>query len=285
MNFLNSTKTRPAAWIDFIHYANRLFAAERKNIWGNEDTYISIFSQGQSLVQSDVLTISIHNFYRQWLSDHMDLLQNYAGKKATFILKKIIAADEPKRIIKNVLAGLENLYNRSKPVALVVPSPQMWLNWLYANMRSEVPELKENEIEAAAMYTAEYLRDYSSFGLAAIVLEEDEKSSVHSFGSISLYKPIINIVRHYQWATVLLLDGTVQKTIEKHEDIDFFLVKGSPFSELNSLLQEHENIGGGLNDSFWSGAPINAENALFVYGEIPEQAEPETVLAQLKRIR
>ncbi|WP_458413096.1 hypothetical protein ACNQFZ_20235 [Schinkia sp. CFF1] len=286
MNFLNSTKTKPAVWIDFIHYANRLFAAGRNNLWSNEDTYISIFSQGQSLIKSDVLGISIHNFYRTWLSNNMDLIQTYTGKKTTFILKKIVAADEPKSVIKNVLSGFVNLYNGSKPIALVVPSPQLWLNWLYSTIRpEEVASLGENEIEAAAMYLAEFLRDYSSFGISTIVLEEDDQSSVRSSEMVTLYKPVINIARHYQWSTGLLIDGTAHKDVNKSNDLDFFLIKGSDFSELSPLLQENERIGGGLNAQFWSGQQINTGNSTLVYGEVPENADPETVLAQLKSIR
>lgn len=255
-------------------------------MWSNEDTYISIFSQGQSLIKSDVLSISIHNFYRTWLSNNMDLLQDYAEKKTTFILKKILATDEPKGVIKKVLSGIENLYNGSKPVALVVPSPQMWLTWLYSNIRpDEVPSLGENEIEATAMYLAEYLREYSSNGLSTIVLEEDDRSSVASSEMLALYKPVINIARHYQWSTGLLINRTSHNEVKKNDDIDFFLMKGSDLSELSLLLKENDRIGGGLNALFWSGQQIDTGSITLVYGEIPENADPETVLAQLKIIR
>jgi hypothetical protein len=286
MNFLNNSKTKPIVWIDFINYANRLFAAGRNNLWSNEDTFISVYSQGQSLLKSDILSIPIHNFFQTWLSGNMDLLQIYAAKKTTFVLKKILAAEEPKRVIKSVLSGFENLYNGSKPVALVVPSPQLWLAWLDSIMcPQQAPSFGENEIEAAAMYLAEYLRDYSTSGLSSIVLEETENSPVDGTGIGSLYKPMINIARHYQWSTGLLIDGTLNKELKYDDEIDFYLIKGSDLPVLDPLLNKKDSIGIGLNEQFWSGQPINHETTNFVYGAIPENADPETVLSQLMLIR
>lgn len=275
-------------WIDFLPYANRLFAAGRNDLWNNADTFISVFSQGQGLLRSDVLSIPVLPFYQARLDQDADLTQSWSGKRAAFALKKMLAWSEPQTIIRDILTGLQHLYQGAKPVVLLLPSPQKWLQWLHPMVRpGQELSLAEDDIEAASMYLAEFLRGLSSFGLSSVVMEEQDQPVFRIDQALSLYRPVLNLAKHYQWSTGVLLEEAFQVGSGMIKDFDFTLIKNSDMSALTTFWEKGCPIGGGLNRNFWSGQPVLTELAhtkLF-YGEVPEDAEPETVLSQLKWLR
>jgi hypothetical protein len=288
MMFGTGTAMKRAVWLDFLPYANRLFAAGRKDMWNNADTFISVYSQGQGLLQSDVLGIPIYDFYSAFLDQHDDLIQSWTGKKSTFALKKLLSVDEPRKVISDVLSGLHNLYQEAKPFVLMLPSPQKWLQWLHPRVRPERQiSLNEDDIEAAAMYLAEYLRGFSTHGLSAIVLEENDPTVFNIDQAIPLYRPILNLAKHYQWSVGLLMEGPSDETSGTADEIDFYLFRNSDLTTLGPLWEKGCCIGGGLNRNFWSGkqALPDLSSAKLMYGVVPEDAEPETVLSQLKSLR
>lgn len=277
-------------WIDFLPYANRLFAAGRKDLWNNADTFISVFSQGQGLLRSDVLSIPVLPFYQARLDQEAGVIHSWSGKRAAFALKKMLAWSEPQTVIRDVLTGLQHLYQGAKPVVLTLPSPQKWLRWLHPIVRpGQELSLVEDDIEAASMYLAEYLRGLSSFGLSAIVMEEQgqDQPVVPHGQALSLYRPVLNLANHYQWSTGVLLEQAAEVGSGMLEDIDFILIKNSDMTALAPLWEKGCQIGGGLNRNFWSGQASLGDiaNTKLFYGEIPEDAEPETVLSQLKWFR
>ncbi|HBI04744.1 MAG TPA: hypothetical protein DDY49_12030 [Paenibacillaceae bacterium] len=282
------TGLKQRVWLDFIPYANRLFAAGREDIWSNADTFISNFSHWQGLLRSDILSIPLYDFYADWINENMDLLQTWAGKKATFSLKKLLAAEKPRKEISDVLIGLHNLYKGAQPFVLRFPSPQKWLQLLHPMVRpGQELMISEEDIEVASMHLAEYLRNFSSHGLSAIVMEENNQLNMMSNQVCTLYQPVFNLAKHYQWSVGIHLEESVDESLEITDKIDFYLFGNSDFTTLLHQWEKGNNIGGGLNRDFWSKQQVLPERlqAKFMYGEVPEDAEPETVLSQLKWLR
>lgn len=287
---ISGTGTGPKrrVWLNFIPYANRLFAAGREDIWSNADTFISIFSQGQGLLRSDILSIPLFDFYSAWLHHNSDFVQTWAGKKPTFVLKKLLTVEKPRKEISDILTGLHNLYKGAQPFVLSFPSPQKWLQWLHPMVRpGQELTLNEEDIEAASMYLAEYLRNFSSHGLSAIVMEESHPSNKVMNQVLPLYRPVLNLARHYQWSVGIHLEGSVDELVETIDEIDFYLHGNSDSSTLLPLWEKGTHVGGGLNRNFWSKKQVLPDllQAMLMYGEVPEDAEPETVLSQLKWLR
>jgi hypothetical protein len=274
-------------WLDFIPYAKRLFAGGRNDIWQNPDTFISVYSQGQGLLRSDVLNIPAGEVYLNLLERESGLVEEWAGKRPTFALKKLLALDEPRQFLTEVLTGLQNLYRGVQPIVLTLPSPQKWLQWLHTEVRpGQEISFNSDDAEAAAMYLAEYVRAFSTSGLAAVVLEESVDPVIHLEEAISLYQPIVNLANHYQWSVGISLSGTTVE-LPENDAVDFYLLANADPVTISGYWEKGLNIGGGLNSDFWSGeqnVPKLSDHG-FAYGVIPEDAEPEMVLSQLKKLR
>lgn len=272
-------------WINFISYAERLFSEGRDDLWSNPDTFISIYSQGQRLIRSDILSIPVREIYMNLLNQDEEIYKAWVGRKSTYALKKLLALEEPKQYLKDVLSGLQSLYQESLPVVLLVSSPESWIRELHEKIKlGENLEMNDRLIESAAMYLAEFLRNFSTLGLSAIVIIEDKEWN--ALNNVSLYEPMINIANHYKWSVGLELQGVKSEIEVMNDKIDFILINESTISTILSLRKGNIAVGGGLNREFWMNGE-KSDNSLegLTYGEIPRDAKPEKVLSQLERLR
>jgi hypothetical protein len=286
--FLFPSDTKRKVWLDFLDYANRLFAAGREDLWSNPDTFISVYSQGQGLLHSDVLSLSILDFYADLINRELDVKEPWTGRRPTFALKKLLALEEPRNVLLDVLSGLQNLYRGNPPIVLAIPSPQRLLLWLDSVVQLDQDHpISHDDIEAAAMYLAEYLRSFSTSGLSAIVIMESDSPLLDLNEALSLYQPVFNIVKHYQWSVGIQQGGTAHEITRGGDEVDFYLYGDSEISALLPLWKKGPAIGGGLNRNFWEGNSNLPElpSIGLTYGMIPGNAEPEKVLAQLKKLR
>lgn len=271
-------------WLDLLVYANQLFANGRDDLWKNPDTFLSVFGQGQMLLQSDVLHIPLENVYVDLL-EKGDFVHEWAGKKPTFLLKKLLALDVPKEFMREILTNIQNSHMASKPIVIVIPSPQCWLEQLqqYVNPGKEVA-ISEDDIESAAIYMAEYIRFFSTLGVAAIVIDEKDNHLLSLVEVLPLYQPLINVGRHYQWLIGLKQETSSEEVDHLINHVDFILIDNIGFTELLSYWEKKFPIGGGLNRDFWLAECKENDPIIkgLLYGEIPNDAKPENVLSQLK---
>lgn len=287
-NFFNTSKGKRKVWINFIPYANRLFAAGREDLWNNPDTFISVYSQGQGLIQSDLLSIPVEDVYLDLLQREKELIEHWNGKRPTFALKKLLALEEPKQYVIDVLTGLKNLYQNSQPFVLVLPSSQSWLRMIHAKIRpNEDFSVTDDDIEAVSMYLAEYLRNFSTLGLSGIVIDETCLPSVNVSKALPLYQPVLNVAKHYQWMVGMEVQDLSEQLQDSLNEIDFALSAHGGIVDLVPLWEKGMMVGGGLNRAFWmeSSNRIEQSNTGFTYGKIPEDTEPEKVLARLQELR
>lgn len=272
-------------WINFISYADRLFSEGRDDLWSNPDTFISIYSQGQRLIRSDILGIPVREIYLNLLNRDEEIYNAWVGRKSTYALKKLLALQEPKQYLKDVLSGLQNLYQESIPLVLFVSSPETWIRDLHEKLDpSESLKLNNRMIESSSMYLAEFLRNFSTLGLSAIVIVEDEESN--ALNNVSYYEPMINLSNHYKWLVGLEVHGAQTELESINDRIDFILLKESNSSTIQSLRKENIAVGGGLDRGFWvNGEKLDNSLEGLTYGEIPRDAHPEKVLSQIEKLR
>jgi hypothetical protein len=276
MTILNfNSKNNPYIWLDYTDYANRLFNHDNQNIWINPVTFLSVLSQGQSLLRSDIISLSLLPFYLNWLNEYPEELDALKGKKMKIIFKKILSLDPPKQNIQEVLKGIGHSYKDIQPIVLMIPSPQLWLIEAAKLTDNDLTAFDENLVDAASMYLADFLRNFSEAGLSAVVIQEAAEPILPFDAVEVLYQPIINVARHYQWEI-----GYWEKNSEvKNSFTNFYLSPKNQTQLENSVFL--------LNDSWWSDTSDNSfilEKDI-VFGRIPNDAVPELVLTKLKDIR
>ncbi|WP_374723177.1 hypothetical protein [Peribacillus tepidiphilus] len=275
-------------WLDYFDYAIRLFSNGKHDYVKKPDSFISIVSQGQALLKSDIVNVNIECFYIEYINENKELVQKWAEKKLGFAVKKLLASTEPKEIITEVLKGLSFLYEHSKPLVLIIPSPKSWVKMVLNSLENGINhKVEQDQIEAVAMYQAEWLRGFSKAGLSGIVIKEEVNLEYEIDHHLEFYQPILNISDHYQWSTGIYVSEFSGELLKFHEKFDFTLFSRNSKSDFIPLWEKEEPIFGGLNREFWQGeeeAAAVPSNALY-FGKIPPDTEPETVLVQLKKIR
>jgi hypothetical protein len=288
--FQFSSGKEPKIWLDFIDYAKRLFAEGKQDLWQNPALLISVYSQAQGLLRSDVFHFPLNQIYAFWLDAHSTEMEKWRGKRPTFVLKKMLALEEPRNILLEVLSGLTELNRDAKPFVLSLGSPRQWLQWISRMVRpGEDPSISGDDVDSAAMYIADFLRNFSTAGISAIVLEETENPLLDMAEMVELYQPILNLAGHYQWSVGFSFLGEVPKCTVFNDKVDFMLFGESDISSLLPYWQEEAAIGGGLNQAFWTHKGDGDRSVLpvqgLLFGTIPEDADPEFVLERLKELR
>lgn len=288
--FQSGNRNKPRIWLDSITYANRLFAGGKQELWRDPTFLISVLSQAQGLLQSDVIHFPLHQVYAAWVETQSQEVERWIGKRPTFALKKLLASEVTRNIVIDVLKGMTNVNRDSKPLVLSLGSPQKWLQWMSEIVRpGEDPSISHDDVDSASMYLADYLRTYSTTGISAIVLEEAVHPPIGLDEVIELYQPILNLAGHYQWSVGLSLAGESNQWTGINEHVGFTLFGESTTPTLFPYWQQGKAIGGGLNQAFWmrnekvDGSKLPPEALLF--GTIPEEANPEMVLEHLKELR
>lgn len=274
-------------WLDFSDYAIRLFGKGYHDYLKSPESFISIVSQGQALLKSDVVSINVESFYADYINENKELVQTWANRKLGFAVKKLLASVEPKEIINEILSGLFFLYEHSKPLVIIVPSPKAWIRLIIDNVGDGTQrDIDSNQIEAASIYQAEWLGGFSKVGLAGIVIKEDLGSEMDMDSNLESYQPILNIADHYQWNTGVYFNNFSNPLLKLNDRFDFTLCTSNSIGNLLPLWEKGESTFGGLNAEFWLGEETSSlpSNAL-MFGEIPPESEPEMVLLQLKKIR
>ncbi|WP_147535167.1 hypothetical protein [Bacillus marasmi] len=271
--------------IDFTDYANRLLNNGKKDLYQKPDLFISIFTQAERLLNPDVLNIDVSSFYQVYLENEQVFVQSIKSKRLPVIMKNILAQEKPKSLITEIINGLKSL--SKKPVVISIDSPQKWLQEASKSVKGEGEiSLSLDEIERASMYIAEFLRSFSTLNISAIVIKESENTIFTHDELLERYQPITNVAKHYKWSLGLQMDTCLNPT-EIRKLVDFCLISSLTFPELTSLWEEGQAIGGGLDQRFWEGqiqtGTIPKTGLLF--GKIPADAEPETVLSQIQNLR
>jgi len=286
-NVITQSQSTNKIWINLIHYANQIFANGSDDIWSNTTDFISVYSQGQGLLKSDVLSIPVINVYQDFINRREDIKEEWLGKDPTMIIGELLALEEPKKFLYDVFEGLQNLYMGAHPLVVELPSSQSWLQWLHRYVQPDQPvTIEEDDIEFVSMYLADYLQDFSTLKISGLVIKEHEPILEPS-EILPLYQPVLNVVKHFQWVAGIDPGNKTSSTDDINDKVEFVLYEDSSIPEMKPYWENEEKVGGGLNRDFW----INAEGEVklpskgLAYGTIPPESNPEQVLTQLKLLR
>jgi hypothetical protein len=108
------------------------------------------------------------------------------------------------------------------------------------------------------MYVADWLRRLSDLQVSMLLLDERRTGSAE-LPDVDAYLPVTNVTDHYRW------------TLGRRTD-DELMVRGSMFT------------GTPVPAEYWLSEDATAPIGDFLMAEIPANAVPETVLAQLAKL-
>ncbi|MFC9849147.1 hypothetical protein ACFWFF_21195 [Streptomyces sp. NPDC060223] len=250
---------RTALVIDHHRYTQAVILRGRPVPWTDPTGYAQYARQAQGLLRSDATLLDLGAFHDQVLAADDTLRSSLSARSRTgYALKTLLAADAVAGQAVE-LAGVV-AQTSGAPLILQIPSPMRWLARTHTlSGAGSVSDLDADHAENAAMYVADWLRRLSALPVAMLLLD-DRRPGTQSLPQVedAAYKPLSNITDHYRWT----LGRRTQDGVEL----------------LGSAV-----VGALIPDTYWLADEVLAPSGDFLVADIPADAVPEKVLAQLAK--
>lgn len=267
-------------WLKSSAYTRRLLLGASGDPWGSASQYLSYFSQAQGLLKPDVAVIEVGELFDSWLARNPGLKPELAGKrKLSFPLRKLLEQAQPRALLAEIVEAVLAHLRGQVPLVLAMPSPRHWLQHANRLAGRDDIEVDPDSIEDAAMYIADLARAVSVYEVGGLLLEEAMADQAAGPTDLELYRPIINVAKHYRWPLAVRL-GEAE------------LIANSALSEIEVLIGGAGPREGGMAQGvevsamLWGNDPVPPLLASqFYFVEVPKDERPEHVLDCLARLR
>lgn len=269
--------SRPLVWLDDTAYSERLFRASRAS-WVDATALVAFRRQAAGLLRPEVTMLPVDLIVRTWLELHPELREAMATKKRTIApLRRLLADEALREGLRQLLHALRAAFP-GQPLALSLSSPRKWIEEASCEALGSGPgvPVSAEEVDAASVYIAEFLRGFGDAGVDAVLLHEAVGAEPVSGAEIAWYQPVINVAGHYRWDIGLLLPEAGRFS---------GAVSGLSFAIAPQALSGCVP-GVATPAEFWNGgAAPRVPTGGFLFARIPADAVPERVLERLAELR
>ncbi len=291
-----------AMWVDAWDYGNQLLNKSSLNKdslnkgqslpWHDIAAIVAHIKQLQNLVNSDIVTVEVGDFYTSWLRSHPTLLNAMGEKRRLgYALRTMLAELGAREQLKDIINALCETY-RDKPVVLAIPSPKQWIASAYCAAKNidgvdvEALNIDWNDAESASMYVADFLRSFSECAISGLLIRDDADQGPASDAEVARYQPVLNVGEHYRWQCIL--DGCPQSYVPTPNTGISFSLRETQRSQPSQKAQQAPPLFTALKLSAqdWAQHPSSIEpGGACCYVCIPSDGIPETVLEKLTLLR
>jgi hypothetical protein len=249
-----------AVLIDHQHYAQSVILQGQPIPWADAIAYSQFLGQAQGLLKPDTTLLDLGAFYRHTVADDKSLRSLLSARSRTGYALKTLLGEEKTALAALELADVVSQTTRA-PLIVQIPSPMLWLAQTHElSGAGEVTDLDADHAENAAVYVADWLRRLSGLPLSMLLLD-DRWTGEAQLPAVNdtAYKPVSNVTDHYRWAL-------------GRRTCDGVTIVGSTVT------------GTPVPAEYWLSEDAAAPSGDFLLADIPANAVPETVLAQLAKL-
>jgi hypothetical protein len=267
-------------WLKSYSYTRRLLLGESGDPWESASRYLVYFAQAQGLLKPDVAVIEVGELFDACLKRTPGLKGELAAKrKLSYPLRRLLEEPQPRELLAEIVAAVLNQLCSRSPLVLSMPSPRSWLMRANRAAGREDVEPDADSIEDCAMYLADLARSVSAHAVGGILLEESLASADAEPTDPELYRPLINVAKHYRWPLALRLGAGGVLESPALSEFEVFIGAGT-------LPAAGSARGIDVSGELWGGRPVaELTPSAFYFAEIPAGAQPEQVLESLGRLR
>jgi hypothetical protein len=267
-------------WLKSSAYCQRLLLGASGDPWASASQYLAYFSQAQGLLKPDVAVLEVGELFASWLGRNPGLKPELVGKrKLSFPLRKLLEQEAPRQLLGEIVTAVLAHLRGQVPLVLAMPSPRQWLHQANSLAGREAIEVDPDSVEDAAMYIADLARAVSVHEVGGLLLEEDIGDATAGATDLELYRPIINVAKHYRWPLAVRLGPAGVLANPALAEIDV-LIGGGPRPE-GGLAH-----GRAVSAELWGKGTLPSLAAeQFYFVEVPRDEQPEHVLDCLARLR
>lgn len=267
-------------WLKSFSYTKRLLVGESGDPWESASRYLAYFSQAQGLLKPDVAVLEVGELFDAWLRRNQAVRAELTGKrKLSYPLRKLLEQSQPRELLAETIEAVLVQLRAQVPLVLSMPSPASWLHQANRAAGREAVEADQDSIEDSAMYVADLARAVSEAAVGGLLLEESPTNGNSAATDVELYRPLLNVAKHYRWPLVLRVGkgGLVDSPALQEIDV---LIGGGDLPAVGSAQ------GSDVSLMAWLGQPVMRLKAnQFYFIDIPKDAMPEHVLETLSKWR
>lgn len=243
-------------WIEFEAYARRVFANDPADWYRDPVRFAATLIQAQGVVGSHCLSI--------------DITAPFMAARDGGDLPALFASAAPFDFVSEALNALAHRFESRLDLVLKITAP-----W---DLLGGGDDAWFDAMDDIGTALAACMRRFSERPIAALLLETARTSEL-SADEIDAYEPLISAARHYGWLTAMSLAADREGAVSSVAlDLDVLLWPQQDAAKIE-LADARPYAGGGLNDAVWSGATAVTQTAALLYGAIPADATPETVVS------
>lgn len=265
-SFVDGARPR-VVWIEYDAYAHRVFANSASDWLTQATRYANTVIQARKAVRTEVITIDIAA---------AGLAAIAAGGDPVARCRAVLADSTAHRFTAECVDAVLHRLVDDVDVVLRVPCPRDLLQACGAQGEPDFDALDE---VGTAIVAA--LRGYSDKSVAGLLLTRAADVPLTP-DEVDAYGPILNAAHHYGWVTCMTVAASLlDAKAAAIDDVDLVLCGELPIARIREARADGLALGGGLTAAVWSVTgqmPVIQEGDL-VFGTIPADANPETVLA------
>ena len=252
-------------WIEFEAYARHVFANDPSDWYRDPVRYAAALMQAQGVIGSDCLAIDIT----------APFMANHDGDASA--LAGVFASAAPFEFVSEALNALAHRFEGRCDLVIKLQAP-----WDLLGGGDDVDFDAMDDVGTAL---AACLRRLSDRPIAALLLETARTEAL-SDDEIDVYEPLISVARHYGWTTAMSLVADSGGSVTSVGlDLDVLLWPHRALQDVTNTAAK-PRTGGGLIADVWAGKlPVPAPAAALLYGVIPADATPETILSITRALR
>ena len=267
-------------WLKSFSYTRRLLLGESGDPWESASKYLAYFSQAQGLLKPDVAVLEVGELFDAWLQRNPSVRGELSEKrKLSYPLRKLLEQSQPRELLAEIIEAVLSQLRGRAPLVLSMPAPGYWLYQANRAAGREDVALDGDSIEDSAMYLADLARSVSGAAVGGLLLEESFPGVDLGPVDPELYRPLLNVAKHYRWPLALRLGGGGAVDSPALGEIDVFIGAGG----LPAAGRAH---GVDLSGRLWSGEQLpELSPKQFYFLEVPREAMPEQVLDCLARLK
>lgn len=244
-----------AVILDHLDYSQAVILQNRPIPWEDPMAYANFMGQAQGLLKPDAALLHLDRFYAHRMATHQSLQEDMSARSRTGFALRTMLADAS---TLEIVVGIAKTFSQTQrePVVLHVPSPMAWLAATHAfSGKDDVADLDADDAENASMYAADWLRNFSSFPIAGVLLDDRTPAAISQLPTVALevYTPIINVAENYRWTLGIRSEDSV-------------------------AIREPANEVQVLGDGFWSTITSPLPDSGFYFSQLPATAVPEDVI-------
>jgi hypothetical protein len=262
--FLNGTRQR-VLWLEYDQYARQVFANAAADWWTQSTRFATTMIQARKAIHTEVVSFDLAA---------PGMAVTTPGEDPVALCKSALQHPEGWRFINDCCDALAHQLSTQVDLVLRVPVPLDLLR------RAGAIDPGFDELDEIATTILATVRRCADKPIAGLLLTREADTPV-SADEQDAYAPLIHAAKHYGWLACLQSTlATAEANAAQLADLDLVLCPELSTMQLQTLNRTPPKFGGGLPSVIWSSHDTPTTGNALLFGVIPADAKPETVLAR-----